>query len=61
VTRRCRRLRGAALVVLLITGIGQATAQESPATSEAEQRQQRLENFDPGPVGEPGETDLAFP
>jgi hypothetical protein len=61
VTRRCRRLRGAALAVLLITGIGQATAQESPAISEAEQRQQRLENFDPGPVGEPGETDLIFP
>lgn len=48
-------------MLILIAGLGQAQAQESTAASDAGQRQQRLEDFDPGVVGEPGETDLAFP
>jgi hypothetical protein len=57
-----RRLGAAALALCLITSLGVATAQEgSEAPTDAEERRQRLESFDPGGVADQSDADLAFP
>jgi hypothetical protein len=57
-----RRLGAAALALGLIATVGLAIAQEGgEAPSDAEQRRQRLEAFDPGAATDQAGPDFAFP
>jgi len=57
-----RRLGAAVLALTLIAGLGLAIAQEGgEATSDADERRQRLEGFDPDSAADQAGADLAFP